>query len=116
MGLKNFLGRLGRSNEELASADRERLAKEIGCDRINDCRDRQLVTIRGTIDALTQRSHGETPWLEAELSDGTGSVLVVWMGRREIPGIEAGRELVVKGRLSDVDDVRQLFNPRYQLL
>lgn len=105
-----------RSNDELASAERHRLAEDVGADPIDCCADRSRVTLRGTIDILTIRPRQDTPWLEAELSDGTGRVTLIWMGRHQIPGIEAGRELVVRGRISVADGVRRLYNPAYELL
>jgi hypothetical protein len=38
------------------------------------------------------------------------------MGRRSIPGITAGRELTVSGRVSYVDGQRRLYNPLYELV
>lgn len=105
-----------RSNDELASADRQRLAEDYGCDAIGDCTDRCRVVLRGTIDTLTIRPRQDTPWLEADLSDGTGKVTLIWMGRHEIPGIQAGRELLVRGRISIADGVRRIYNPHYELL
>lgn len=107
---------LGRSNEELASADRVERAARVGADQIGAADDRAKVVFVGTIASLTIRPQTTTPWLEAELTDGTGTVAVIWMGRHEIPGIEAGRELRVEGRVSVVDGERRLFNPRYELL
>lgn len=105
-----------RSNDELAQADRHWAAQDVGADVIGACCDRSRVTLRGTIDVLTVRPRQDTPWLEAELSDGTGRVTLIWMGRHDIPGIEAGRELVVRGRISVADGVRRLYNPAYELL
>ncbi len=116
MALWERMRGLLRSNDELASADRHRLAEGIGADAIDGCVDRSRVTVRGTIDVLTVRPRQDTPWLEAELSDGTGRVTLIWMGRHEIPGIEAGRELVARGRISVADGVRRLYNPAYELL
>ena len=116
MGLREMLARLGRSNDELTSAERERLSVGSGADTIGGSADRQRVTLRGTIEVLNVQPRQDTPWLEAELSDGTGHLKVVWMGRREIPGIDAGRELVIEGRISCVDNERRMYNPRYTLL
>lgn len=110
------LSRLGRSNEQLASDERHQVARAAGADVIGDALDRGRVTLRGTIDVLTVRPRRDTPWLEAELSDGTGRVTLVWMGRHEIPGIHAGRELLVRGRISAVDGERRIYNPYYELL
>ena len=116
MGLRELLARLGRSNDELTSAEREQLSVGRGPHTIGGSADRQRVTPRGTIEVLNVQPRQDTPWLEAELSDGTGHLKVVWMGRREIPGIDAGRELVIEGRISCVDNERRMYNPRYTLL
>lgn len=105
-----------RSNDEIASEDRRRLASEQGCDAVGDCADRSRVTLRGTIEVLTVRPRQDVPWLEAELSDGTGKVTLIWMGRRAIPGIDAGRDLIVKGRISTADGGARMYNPDYELL
>jgi hypothetical protein len=53
--------------------------------------------------------------MEAELWDGTASVQLVWLGRRDIPGIQPGRKIVVHGRLTSVKGERTIFNPSYEL-
>ena len=53
--------------------------------------------------------------MEAELWDGTGQVTLVWLGRRDIPGIEPGRRVVVHGRLTSHRGQRTIFNPAYKL-
>ena len=113
---RDRLARLGRSSEELASDERHQLAQDAGADSVADAADRSRVTLRGTIEVLTIRPRRHTPWLEAELSDGSGRVTLIWMGRHEIPGIEAGRELLVRGRISAVDGERRIYNPFYELL
>ena len=56
----------------------------------------------------------ENPALEIELSDTTGlEFLVVWLGRRRIPGIDVGRRMVIHGRLNCVSEHPTVFNPRY---
>ena len=115
--LRKWLGRLGASTDEITWEDRRRLAASEGADRLIDSADRQRVVIRGTIETLTIRPREDTSnWLEARLGDGTGTVTLIWMGRHEIPGIEAGREMRVEGRISLVDGVRRIYNPEYTLL
>jgi RecJ-like exonuclease len=41
---------------------------------------------------------------------------VVWLGRRQIPGIEPGRKLRVTGRVTRRDGKPVVFNPSYELL
>ncbi len=116
MSLWDRLRSLTRSNEELTSADRHERAAAAGCDEIGAAPDRAQVTLRGTIDVLAIRPRRTTPWLEADLADGTGRVTLIWMGRHDIPGIEPGRELKVEGRISVADGTRRIYNPRYELL
>ena len=54
--------------------------------------------------------------LEAELFDGTGALRLVWLGRREIPGVHPGRRLRVSGTVSREGTTAVLYNPRYELL
>lgn len=83
---------------------------------IGSVADRQQVVLDGTLEGLALRSRPGTNWLEATLTDGTGSVLLVWMGRESIPGIEAGRHMRAQGRVGIVDGQRRIYNPQYTLL
>lgn len=47
---------------------------------------REQVTLQGTIRAVTLRPRGGVPALEAELYDGSGTVVLIWLGRRRSPG------------------------------
>ncbi len=44
----------------------------------------------GTLRTVTVRPRGNSPTLQAELWDGSGSLTLVWLGRREHPGNRAG--------------------------
>ncbi|HRA06528.1 MAG TPA: OB-fold nucleic acid binding domain-containing protein [Propionicimonas sp.] len=110
------LRRLGATNAELESQERQRVADEVGASRIGDLEDRQSAWLRGTLTVITMKPRNGTPWLEAELNDGSGAVTLIWMGRREIPGVVAGAEMAVRGRVSYVDGQRRLYNPYYELI
>ncbi|KUM37613.1 OB-fold nucleic acid binding domain-containing protein [Arthrobacter sp. EPSL27] len=45
-----------------------------------------------------------------------GRLRVVWLGRRRIPGIEAGTELRLQGMVTVRDGLPTMFNPRYEIL
>lgn len=83
---------------------------------IEDAPDRQPVRLQGTLRSVTLRPRGGVPALEAELADGTGSIVVVWLGRRQITGIHAGCALRVQGRIGVHEGTRTMYNPRYDLL
>jgi hypothetical protein len=86
------------------------------CDLIADCDDRTPVRLRGTLKTVTLRPRGGVPALEAELFDGSDSLILVWLGRREIAAIVPGRSLEVQGRIGRHAGDRVLYNPRYTLL
>jgi hypothetical protein len=99
-----------RDAEELQDS-----AADYGAQSVSRCLDRQVVTLFGTLRTVTYSPRGGVPALEGELYDGTGTVTVVWLGRRRIAGIRPGSELIVSGRIGIVDGNRVMFNPRYQL-
>jgi hypothetical protein len=115
-------GRLRRALRGLASSQDEREAEELrdfsadcGARSIKNCQDRELVTVAGTLRTVTYSPRGGVPALEGELYDGSGTVTVIWLGRRKIAGIQPGVELIVSGRIGVVDGDRVIFNPRYEL-
>lgn len=114
--LVRALRRFGASNAELESEARQKTVESAGATLISDLADRQWARLRGTITVLAMKPRSGTPWLEAEFSDGSGIVTLIWMGRRVIPGVTAGRELIVSGRISYVDGQRRLYNPLYELV
>ena len=77
---------------------------------------REPVRLRGTLRTVTLRPRGGVPALEAELYDGSGSIVVIWLGRRRIGGIAPGRSVQVSGRIGAHDGARVMFNPRYELM
>lgn len=113
---RRALRRLASSNEELEAEDRQRTVRESGATPISACADRQVVDLYGDVSTVTINPHGGKPAMEVELRDGSGSVTLVWLGRRRIPGIEPGRAIKVCGRISCSGDGRRvMFNPKYEL-
>lgn len=116
-------GRLRETLRDWASAataearDARRSVEEAGgAIPIAEAPDRDLVTVAGTLRTVTLRPRGGVPALEAELYDGTGTLTVLWLGRRRISGIYPGRALRVTGRIGVHGGMRTLYNPRYDLL
>ncbi|MET0999208.1 MAG: OB-fold nucleic acid binding domain-containing protein [Marmoricola sp.] len=113
--------RLRTSISRWANQDRDE-ARELrkdtekaGLVAIRDAPDRRKVIVGGTLKTVTLRPRGGVPALEAELYDGSGSINVVWLGRRRIGGIVPGRAIRVEGRIGVQDGARMMYNPRYDL-
>jgi amino acid transporter len=82
---------------------------------IADSRHGAVVDVAGTLRAVTLRPRGSSLTMEADLWDGTGSINLIWLGRRNIPGIQPGRRIVVHGRLATIKGEATMFNPSYEL-
>ena len=114
--------RLRASISRWANQEREE-AKELrkdtrkaGLVTIEQAPDRQKVVVQGTLKTVTLRPRGGVPALEAELYDGSALITLIWLGRRRIAGIEPGRAIKVIGRVGRQDNMRVMYNPRYELL
>lgn len=120
MALKKAFKRLTTSVSEL---DRDRLRQFCsqieGTTCICDAQPRAEVTVVGEIAnvRIVPRPDG-SPWLEATVKDGTGSLVVMWTGRTHIAGIVAGRRLMITGRGAPKGRGGRLLviNPYYELL
>jgi hypothetical protein len=109
------MARLTEGDHEVAGrALRDELASR-GATPVAQCTKGEPVRVAGTLRAVTLRPLAGVPTLEAELYDGTGSITLIWLGRRRIGGIECGRSLVARGRLTIHDGRPTLYNAEYEL-
>ncbi|WP_327067737.1 OB-fold nucleic acid binding domain-containing protein [Kitasatospora sp. NBC_01250] len=113
--VRRVVARLSASSTDLHAEQLGEAIPRAGAMPIAETRDRELVCVVGTLRSVTLRPVGGVPALEADLWDGTGEVVVIWLGRREIPGIHPGRTLRVRGRLSTARGRRAIYNPAYEL-
>lgn len=113
--LKGLWERLSSPVEEQDAADLRDTSALLGVTATANCRDRQRATVHGSIRSVTMLPRARTPSLEAELFDGTGTVTLVWLGRRRISGVEPGRTLTASGLVCRNEDRSVMFNPRYEL-
>jgi hypothetical protein len=113
--LRRAVTKLATSAKEHEAAELQKDCTELGATAIAELPERERVRVAGTLRTVTLRPRAGVPALVADLYDGSGSVQLVWLGRRQIPGIEPGRSLVCYGRVTRDGDHRVLFNPRYEL-
>lgn len=107
--------RVTSSAEEEDAADLRDTTEMLGVTATVDCCDRERVTVHGSIKSVTMLPSQGSPSLEAELYDGSGSITLVWLGRRRIHGIECGRTMSASGLVSVSGGRRAIYNPRYEL-
>ncbi|MEZ5085126.1 MAG: OB-fold nucleic acid binding domain-containing protein [Tessaracoccus sp.] len=100
--------------ERLEAEDLEEAAKHSGATPLAQCDRRQRVTVRGTITSVTSGDkHG---WLSAELSDGTGSVQLIWMGRSALDCVLPGRTVKATGCVAELEGRLAIYNPDFEVL
>jgi hypothetical protein len=112
---RRALHRLTSPEHVLEAEQRQEDVVEQGGTPVRRCADRQQVCVVGMLRTVTIQPRGQSPSLQAELWDGSGTVDVVWIGRRRIAGIEPGRIIRAEGRITQRDGHRVMFNPRYEL-
>ncbi|MBD8869624.1 OB-fold nucleic acid binding domain-containing protein [Nocardioides donggukensis] len=112
--LRRNISRWASSTDQHAR-DLRRATEDSGRLSIGEATDRERVRLTGTLRTVTLRPRGGVPALEAELYDGSGVITVIWLGRRRITGIGPGRGITVEGRIGVQDNVRVMYNPRYEL-
>jgi hypothetical protein len=114
--LRRAVRRLASEDSELEADDLQRQVAADGATRVARCRERELVTVLGRVRSLTLRPRAGTPTLEVELYDGSGTLTLIWLGRREIAGINPGQQMRATGRISVAGSKRVIYNPRYELV
>ena len=113
--LRRTVTRLATSAKEHEANELHKSCVELGAVPVTELPDREMVRVAGTLRTVTLRPRAGVPALVAELYDGSGTLNLVWLGRRQIPGIEPGRAVIASGRVTRDHDQPVIFNPRYEL-
>lgn len=87
-----------------------------GARRAGTCQAGEKADIMGKLRMVQLQPCDSLAALVAELYDGTDTVELIWLGRRSIAGIEAGRTIRASGRIAVRDGHKAMYNPSYQLM
>ena len=119
------MGALRRWLDRLTESDETRLAEEIrswactvpGAVPVGDAPARVPVKIAGVVRRITVFPMEGNESLEAVVSDGTGELTVVFMGRRAMPGLNLGTRVIVEGVEGEQrDGSRRMVNPKFEFV
>jgi RecJ-like exonuclease len=113
--LRELVRRLTASVDELDAEELRAETLRAGCQSCREVRRGELVTVTGRLRTVVYTPRANLPTLEADLYDGTDTVTLVWLGRRQIAGIEPGRTLTARGRVAIRDKRKVIYNPYYDL-
>ena len=108
--------RLSLSREDIDANDEKQSREERGRLAVADVQDRQKAILFGTIQSVTYYPENIRPLIDATLFDGTGTIVLRWPGRSDIPGMHAGVHLEVEGTIGVSNGVKMMTNPLYRLI
>jgi RecG-like helicase len=112
---RRVFARLNESDETRLAEETRTWADTVdGSVRIADAPLRQPARIAGVIRRMTVLPMEGKEALQALVSDGTGEVTVVFMGRRGIGGLTLGKRVVVEGVLAEQRGETRMVNPRLE--
>lgn len=111
-----WLRRLTSDEGELEADSLTEESDACGATRADQCRAGEKVDVMGRLRMVQLQPCESLAALVAELYDGTDTVDLIWLGRRSIAGIEAGRSVRATGRIAVREGHKTIYNPSYQLL
>ncbi|MGH2580809.1 MAG: OB-fold nucleic acid binding domain-containing protein [Actinomycetota bacterium] len=112
---RRFLHRMAESDEQRLGEEIQEWAATVpGTARIKDAPMRSRIKVAGVVKRITVRPLEGFESLEALISDGTGELSVLWMGRRSIPGLTLGTRIVVEGVVAVKRGGLKMVNPTFE--
>lgn len=114
--MSRWLRRLTSDEGELEADSLSLVTDAGGAMRADCCHPGERVEVLGKLRTVSLQPCDSLCALIAELYDGTDAIDLVWLGRRSIPGIEAGRTLRATGRIAMREGHKTIYNPTYHLL
>ncbi len=105
-----------RTTRENRAMDEELGAQAAGTTPIAGATWRARVKVAGRVRSIRVPTRTPTPNLECTLVDGSGAILLVFQGRRKIPGIQQGARLVAQGTVGAWEGRLAILNPDYELI
>jgi hypothetical protein len=88
-----------------------------GATPIADLKHRDRATVAGRVRSLRVNPSFDVASLEATVTDASGGeVLAVFMGRKDIPGVRTGTQILLTGTVGERRGRLAMLNPVYELL
>jgi RecG-like helicase len=83
---------------------------------IGEVRWRDVCTISGKVRSLRVQPWADVASLEAVVVDDTGGLVLVFLGRRVVAGLDLGRKVTAAGRVGEHRGYLAILNPWFELL
>jgi amino acid transporter len=92
------------------------LAIPAGSVPIAEITHRDRVSIAGRVRAVRVQPRAGVPTLQCTVADDSGEVSVVFLGRRQVAGVEPGAFLAITGMVGQRAGRLEILNPEYSIL
>ena len=114
----NLVEKLSRPPEEIRAENlREWVGTIEGATPIASVESRKRYKVAGVVQNIRIDPRQGRDSIEATIIDGTGELIVKWLGRHELSGIRLGAGLIVDGIVgTDQDNELLILNPEYSLV
>lgn len=104
----------------LPAKDRDRLRRAFDTvqDRVSiaECTPRTCVRIGGIVTQTQTGDGAQSRQFSATVSDDTGQVQLIWLGRAMVPGVVPGVLLLARGTVgTDRHGQMRIFDPQYSI-
>jgi hypothetical protein len=98
------------------AADARAFAGVPGATPILQLHPREKAKVAGRVRSVTVKPWGDTASLQVELTDDQSSLTLVFLGRRQIPGLTTGSRIVADGTVAELRGHAAMINPHYEFL
>jgi RecG-like helicase len=116
VALRKAMERLTKPIDELDREALEHYCDELEATPMSQITARAPIRVAGEIRTVTIVPRAGAPATEVAVSDGRGSVVAVFLGRRKIAGMSPGRRVVLSGVAGRDGNRFIVYNPEYTLL
>jgi amino acid transporter len=105
-----------RERDRVRERARGRGADAPGSIAIAELRPRQRARVTGRVRSVRVQAGGGVPSIECTIADATGQLMLIFQGRRRVPGIEPGARLTAEGMVGEQRRRTAMINPLFTIL
>jgi len=110
------VARGGFRDDAHLAADAKLRERSITAAPIGDLVEREFAEIAGRVRSMAIGSEGGVNELRCVIADNSGSIVLIFQGRTNVPGIERGTRLMVKGTVTTLHREAVILNPQYEIV
>ena len=114
--MSDVVARGGVREDAHLAADVKLARLSVDAAPIGGLREREFAEIAGRVRSMAISHEGGGNELRCVIADNTGSVTLVFQGRSNVPGIERGTRLLIRGTITSLHREAVILNPQYEIV